>query len=132
MNTDERKQIEQALERIAQAHDETLSPIGVSYEYDPTPTAKERLANTRKHVAEVRDRLRQLLASAGSAGDAAEDTALLDYLTSNPDSVKYFAPHWYSGRTDKPSLNPDKWSSTGQWATPREALRTAKAQQPTT
>jgi len=56
-----------------------------------------------------------------------EDKERLDWLENGQgDEIRYIAPNWYTVRPDENSLNPNKWSSTGQWATLRSAIDSAR------
>lgn len=63
-----------------------------------------------------------------SAAAKKHEAEVADYkwLAKNPDKVRYIAPNWYSGYPDPHSLNPNKWSSTGQWESLFDAIRAAR------
>lgn len=82
-----------------------------------------RTASRDYRVIRLIDMVNDQFASLAAAVAGAEKA--LDWYSRNPTKVRYSGSHWYSGYEDARSLNPDKWSSTGQWNTIREAVDAA-------
>lgn len=91
---------------------------------DGAIAAREEALNHVYSVAAERDKAQADLSAAAKKHEA--EVADYKWFAENPDKVRYIAPHWYSGYPDPNSLNPDKWSSTGQWGSLLDAIHAAR------